>query len=65
VIQSPADIWYEVFGGIEMVIRLVWGITAGQYKWSERASLLAKGSTGITTPWEVSRMNEGGFLEAS
>ena len=52
-------------GGIEISIRLVWGITADQYEWSERAGLLAKGSAGVTTPWEMSRMNEGGFLEAS
>jgi len=48
-----------------MLIRLVWGIMASQYKWSERAGSLAKGSTGITMPWEVSGMNEEGFLEAS
>jgi len=48
-----------------MLIRLVQGITAGQYEWSKRASLLAKGSAGVTMPWEVSRMDEGGFLEAS
>jgi len=56
---------YALAGGIEISIRLVRGITADQYKWSERASSLAKGSTGITTPWEMSGMNEGGFLEAS
>jgi len=48
-----------------MLIRLVWGITTGWYKWSKRAGSLAKGSAGITMPWEVSGMDEGGFLEAS
>jgi len=48
-----------------MAITLVWGIMANQYKWSKRASSLAKGSAGTMVPWEVSRMNEGGFLEAS
>jgi len=38
---------------------------ADRYKWSERAGLLAKGSAGITMPWKMSGMNEGGFLEAS
>jgi len=52
-------------GGIEISIRLVQGVMADRYEWSERASLLAKGSAGITTPWEMSGMNEGGFLEAS
>jgi len=55
----------DLSGGIEILIRLVQGVMAGQYEWSERASSLAKGSAGVVTPWEVSRMNEGGFLEAS
>ena len=52
-------------GGIEISIRLVQGVMADRYKWSERAGSLAKGSAGITIPWEMSGMNEGGFLEAS
>jgi len=54
-----------MLGGIEMSIRLVWGIMASWYEWSERASSLAKGSAGVTMPWKVSGMDEGGFLEAS
>jgi len=52
-------------GGIGISIGLVRGIMADRYEWSERAGSLAKGSAGVTMPWEVNGMNEGGFLEAS